>query len=100
MADSDALAGHVGALEDDADYVQDCWDQSVALVDQRAGSDTVPDLILQRAYVEVGADLYWRRGVRNGIVGLQGDGSPMRISRDPMMTAESILRPFLSPGFA
>lgn len=100
MADWDALSDHVSALDDDGDYVQSCWNEAVALVDRKVGSDSVPEPILQRAYIEVGADMYWRRGVRNGIIGMQGDGSPMRISRDPMMTAESILRPFLSAGFA
>lgn len=99
--DWDGLSTFVGALADDEPFVEDCWNHAKLLVDKRIGDDTVPDEIVQQSYRDVGADLYWRRAARNGIVGINSmDSTPMRINRDPLASVEYLLAPFLSAGFA
>lgn len=99
--DWDALAALVGSLATDEEFVEECWNDAVVLVDKRIAADVVPDEIVQQSYRDVGADLYWRRAARNGIVGINSqDSSPVRINRDPMAACEYILMPFLTPGFA
>lgn len=102
--DWDELAAMVGSLATDEEFVQECWADAVVLVDKRIGAVdvlTVPTEIVDRSYREVGADLYWRRSARNGIVGINSmDSTPIRINRDPIMACEALLSPFLTPGFA
>lgn len=85
------------------EYLQACLDEAIALVDNRCGAAKadVPVAVLQRAYIEVGSELFNRQSAPNGISQFaSADGSPIRIARDPMVAAEPILRPFLTGGFA
>lgn len=106
VVDEDAinrLVGYVGAGNLDAvrSFVGECVEEATALVARRVGVDTVPDVIRRRAVLEVGADLYHRRRVRNGVASFDGvDMQPIRVTRDPMKAAEDILAPFLAPGLA
>ena len=58
---------------------------------------TVPDAILDRATLEVSADLFYRRSAPHGIVNTAYSGGegmssePIRISRDPMAAARPLL---------
>ena len=61
----------------------------------------VPAPAGRRACLEVGADLYYRRMSRNGIVNINsGTVEPVRINRNPLTPAYPILRPYLGAGIA
>jgi len=56
----------------------------------------VPQLILDRAQVEVAAELYHRKGTRSGIAGFDSDGGlPFRVGVDPLKPAYPLFAPFL-----
>ncbi|MGG7466041.1 hypothetical protein [Plantibacter sp. YIM 135347] len=104
VMDADDLSEYVHAKDDDSAFVKESWDAAVALVDQRIKSahTPVPQTLVERAYLEVGSELYHRRQAPNGIVQfatLDG-GAPARVARDPMVAAASLLAPFLPLGFA
>ena len=101
---------------DNDNLIQSCFEEAVVLVTKyvgtvlvTVGSTTVaaprpvPTEILDRAYLEVGADLWNRRKAPNGIVNQQfstvdGIGStPFRISRDPLAAAYKILGRWVPP---
>ena len=96
------LDWYVQAVGDDTAFAVQCTAEADALVANFIGAGNpfaVPTVIVERATLEVGADLYYRRTARNGIVSFGGEDmpapEPMRISRDPMAAAYPILRPFL-----
>lgn len=118
MAYDPSLAWFVKASGDNDAFAQSCADEALAMVRKHigavetvdaAGATTwsnphgVPQSLIDRAVLEVGADLYYRQAARNGIVSF-GSGveatSVIRINRDPMTQAYSILGPFLPMGFA
>ena len=86
----------------DAAFIEACADEAVAMVTAYVGvGDYVPQAILQRAYLEVGSELYNRRSAPNGISQFASpDGSVIRVARDPMVGAYPLLRPFKRGGFA
>ncbi len=85
----------------DVQLAADSAEEAEALVDQRIGktakaAGTVPAAVRRRAILEVGSDLYYRKSSRSGVAGFEGqDVQPIRLARDPMLTAAAILRPFL-----
>ena len=65
-----------------------------------AGSATPPPEVTDRAIIECAAELFHRKGSRNGVMQMDGaDLAPFRIARDPMKAAYPILAPFVM-GFA
>lgn len=87
----------------DAAFIAECLEESMTMVNHRCGAalGLVPVAALQRAYIEVGSELYNRRAAPNGISQFAAaDGSALRIARDPMVAAEPILRAFLPLGIA
>lgn len=72
---------------------------AVGLVPAVVNPYKVPAEAVERAALEVGADLYYRKSSRNGVVAFGGGDmpapEPFRINRDPMQAAYPILRPFL-----
>lgn len=106
MADSTApatptttLEWFVEALGEDVAYAADSKAEAADLVDNFVGAGNpfnVPTSVIARAVLEVGADLFYRKASRNGVVGFDGpDPQPFRLNRDPMAAAYPILRPFL-----
>lgn len=95
------LATHVGAKTADP-FVRDCLSESAALVLDLVRDREVPDVILRRAAVEAGADLFWRRQARNGVSTFESDGAleVVRIGNDPRRSARAILEPWLGVGIA
>lgn len=93
-----AAAAQVG---DTASAVAPAPAEAIALVERKVGAlvDAVPAVILERAAVDVAAELYHRRRIRHGIVQM-GDAevTPVRVSRDPAAVADAILAPWLGPG--
>ncbi len=111
MASSELIAaltayvkpGAAAVSSTDEAFIESCLDEAVALVDIYAGTaiSSVPVAVLQRAYVEVGSELYNRRSAPNGISQFtSADGSAIRVARNPMVGAYPILQPFLPGGFA
>ena len=115
-ATTSRLASYVGAQETEyGELLADCLAEAQALVDQFNrkrnpawdGTDpaveqyvpsAAPEAVVDRAVIEVGADLFNRRNAPNGIVNGQfanygGDqAAAVRINRDPMAPAYPILR--------
>lgn len=99
VADLQAYVGDDG-LEHTA-FVTKCLDEAKALVDRFVGEVDVPEAIVDRAYLEVGSELFNRRSAPNGISQYTTyDGAPMRVARDPMVAGYPILRPYVGGGFA
>ncbi|GAA1790894.1 hypothetical protein [Leucobacter iarius] len=98
------LAWYVDAIDDDAPYAERSKHEAETLVHGFIGGENnpfgVPVAAVERAVLEVGADLYYRRLARNGITSFEGDMAPqpMRLNRDPMTAAYPFLRPFLVSG--
>lgn len=95
--------GAASVSSSDEAFISDCVDEAVALVDNECGTDIdrVPVSVLNRAYIEVGSELYNRRAAPNGISQFaSADGSAIRVARDPLVAARPILLPFLRGGFA
>lgn len=106
LADLKAFIGAAGTADDNV--LTDCLAEGQALVDAYVGASVVPTSLLDRAYLEVAADLWNRRSAPNGIANQQfatPDGissAPIRIARDPMQAAYKILGrhvlPWASPS--
>lgn len=95
------LQEYVGAPDSDAAFVEQCWDEATSLVNQFVGNETIPLAVLDRAFLEVGSELYHRRQAPNGIAQFASmDGSPVRVARDPMVGAYPLLTRFMVPGIA
>lgn len=96
-----ALRDFVGAPHSDDDFTDACFHEAEALVAQAVGSAEIPTIILDRAVLECGSELYHRRSAPLGVSQFASvDGSAVRISRDPMVGAIRILKPFLPFGVA
>lgn len=95
---------HAGPADE---YVTEAAAEAAAMVANhtKAGNvrGEVPAHILERAKLEVGAELFHRRTSRNGVVGLDGgpdNFAPLRIARDPMKAAYDILAPYMLPAIS
>lgn len=95
------LGKYVKAPPGDA-FVADCQAEAAQLVtDLIAGVTGVPPIIIKRAILETGAELYHRRQARLGIAQFGSDDlAPIRVARDPKLTARAILGDYLGPGIA
>ena len=92
------LASYVGADVADNAYVTQCWNAAVVLVEEYVGSAIVPDEVLERAFLEVGSELFHRRNAPNGVTQFASfDGTAIRVARDPMIGAYSILAKWVVP---
>lgn len=95
------LREYVGGNSAQQDFIDSCWAEAVVLVEGFVGTKEIPDEIMDRAYLEVGSELFHRRSAPNGIAQFASfDGSPVRVARDPMVAAYPILAPFVGPGLA
>lgn len=89
------LMAYVDATADSIDYVTDCFNEAVQMVDDEISGRFVPEVILNRAYIEVGSDLFFRKDAPNGISQFSDNTGGTRIARDPMLTARKILSRYL-----
>jgi hypothetical protein len=97
--DGTALKTYVNSNDEDDVFVQQCWDEASALVNNLLTTSTgrdIPVAVFNRAVLEVGSELFHRRKAPNGISEYTGyDGAPMRVARDPLVGAYPILRRYL-----
>lgn len=98
------LQAYIGGSPADAVLLGDCLLQARELVDKYVGESPVPETILDRSYINVGAELFHARNAKNGIANAQFaladggmGGQAVRIGRDPMRAATPLLRPWVSP---
>lgn len=95
------LKTYVGADARDEDFITECALEAAALVNERCKGSTVPEPILARAILEVGAELYKRRASQTGSTSMENpEMRPLSARNDPMKAATFILGPFLEPGLA
>jgi hypothetical protein len=89
-------------LEPERAYTLECAGHARGLVLDYVGTaiDRISDVKINRAMLEVGADLYSRKQSRGGSSGYEGvEMQSMTIPKDPLRMAYPLLRPDL-PGFA
>ncbi|MDJ1115341.1 hypothetical protein [Microbacterium dauci] len=97
------LTWYVDAVGDDVEFAGESKTLATQMVhDFIGGAENpfgVPAPVVARAILEVGADLYYRKASRNGVVELGGvEAQPFRINRDPMTAAYPLLRRYLVMG--
>ena len=108
MIDDKRLAAYVKSANTDLTYVARCAEEAERIVAEALrGPDnnerSIPPDLRDRAALEVGAELWARRGLKNGVAtfGAGDDGlTPVHVPRDPMHLARAILAPFLGGPFA
>lgn len=86
------------------EYMTGCVSVASKLIEsQIGGGTTIPPEIVDRATLEVAAELYHRRNAPNGIKnfadGFDGAGA-IRVARDALVAARPLLAPYLPLGFA
>lgn len=97
------LEWFVNAVGEDVEFARQSEGEARQMVTDFIGGPgnpfSVPEIVVERAVLEVGADLFYRRASRNGIVPLDGiEPQAFRISRDPMAAAYPLLRRYLVMG--
>lgn len=95
------LKDYVSGSVTDQEYINECWNEAILLVNHFVGDAIVPATALSRAYLEVGSELYHRRQAPNGVAQFQTlDGAAIRVARDPMVGAYPILQRWTGLGVA
>lgn len=113
-----ALKGHVDADDDQDEYIEECTNEAVAFIVSRVpntegGAEVVDgylvpvtessplgEVLYKREVLDLGADLFYRRQAKNGIVSVDSLGNPVRISSDPYKAASARLGTLRPLGFA
>jgi hypothetical protein len=96
------LSWYVEAVGEDVTFATSAQAEAEQMVGDFIGEGNpygVPELVAARAVLEVGADLYYRKASRNGMVTLDGvEPQIFRLNRDPMAAAYPLLRRYLVLG--
>lgn len=96
------LEWYVQAVTADAAFAKESEEVATQMVTDFIGAGNpfkVPEKVVARAVLEVGADLYYRKASRNGVVTMEGVEPQMfRLNRDPMAAAYPLLRRYLVMG--
>jgi hypothetical protein len=85
------------------EYMTRCLDVAALLVASQIGSGAnIPTTIVDRATLEVAAELYHRKNAPNGVKNFADgfDGAAIRVARDALVAARPLLAPYLPMGFA
>lgn len=95
------LCNYVGNVPLD-EFARSCVAEAAALVENYTRGGNPPQHILDRAAMEVAAELWHRRNAPNGIKqfadGFDG-AAAIRVARDPMVAARPLLSPYLPVPF-
>lgn len=106
MSKDFGLQQFVNATDKDLAYINICESTAKELLQNELGKkyEEVPENILFRAHLEVGADLFNRRKSRAGVVEHPGTdfggATPVKVARDSLRSVREMLRPWLGGGFA
>ena len=103
MSTADLLRAYVNSTAaSDEPFLDSCWKEAGDLVARYIGYHSVPHSVVQRARLEVAAELFHRRNAPGGITQFAAvDGAaPVRMARDPLVAAYPILDRFLPAGLA
>lgn len=96
------LDWYVQAIGDDTAFAAESAQVATQMVTDFIGTGNpfgVPESVVARAVLEVGADLYYRKASRNGVATIEGVEPQMfRLNRDPMAAAYPLLRRYLVMG--
>lgn len=77
------------------DYVSNAW-QAIAKV---LGDETVPDSLMRQAVHTAALEMQRREKAPGGVLpAFGGDGSTVRLARDPLTPVWPLLRPFIGGG--
>jgi len=96
---SELLKEFVRASDADDAFIDQCWDEAVALVSVYVGNHDVPVSVLNRAYIECGSELFHRRSAPMGVSQFaSADGSAVRVARDPLLGVYPLIRPYVGLG--
>lgn len=97
----DKLASALGRYVGDVprtDYLKECISVAWLSVNHFVGTAVIPPYILDRAVLEVAAELYHRKNAPNGIKSYADafDGaSAIRVARDALVAARPLLTPYM-----
>lgn len=97
----DALRINTGGSVPDA-LIEQCFNVSKAYVDNYVGTQTVPEVTTNEAYINGGQEVFKRRNAPQGqaqTVDATGAPLPYRLSKDPFITTRELLKPYLVVGF-
>jgi hypothetical protein len=96
------LEWYVQAIGDDVEFAAESKATAAQMVADFIGEGNphrVPESVVARAVLEVGADLFYRKAAKNGIVAFDGaEPQVFRLNRDPMAAAYPLLRRYLVMG--
>lgn len=96
------LDWYVRALGEDLPFSAESAEVAQQMVTDFIGDGNpfgVPESVVARAVLEVGADLYYRKASRNGVATMDGvEPQLFRLNRDPMAAAYPLLRRYLVMG--
>jgi hypothetical protein len=83
-------------------FIESCFETAHVLVNGYVGTAVVPAPVLDRARLEVGAQLYRRQNAPGGATqfAIAGDQGAVRVSQDPMAGVYPMLRPYVGPVIA
>jgi hypothetical protein len=85
--------------DESSDFIEQALDAGHALVDNYQGDATVPAQVHKTAIFQCASEIYHRRSAPNGIAQFASmDGSPMRVSKDPMASVYALLLPYVGYG--
>lgn len=97
----DKLASALGRYVGDVprtDYLKECISVAWLSVNHFVGTAVIPPYILDRAVLEVAAELYHRKNAPNGIksyVDAFDGASAIRVARDALVAARPLLTPYM-----
>lgn len=96
------LKAYVNAPAADDELVEANWDEASELIDVFIGTSEVPAVILDRARIVCGAELYGQRAAPNGIAQFATfDGqNAIRVARDPLVGCYPLLSRYVPLGIA
>lgn len=95
------LKGYINSPTADDVFLQSCLDQAEELVTGYVGATpSVPNLILDRATLEVAAEMYHRKNMVSGssqFTSFDGGPTPVRGPRDPLTMVYPMLNRWMVP---
>lgn len=95
------LKEYLGGDARDDTFIAECAALAASMVTERCKGSEVPKEAVDRAVLEVGAELYKRRATQHGNPDMTSpEMTPLRARNDPMKAAAFILFPYLEPGLA